>query len=605
MTPREPTATPLRRRPPLALAWLAALVGGASVLRALLTQNAIGDHAGCADCLVGPVLAHDAWLVAAAWAALALAAWLGRGLPRIAAVGFALAIALVMAVDLAILVTLNMRLYLFDVFKFGMETAALTGFLGALLRSSGGVWLLATLAALLLAFASLRPRPRAPRLAAGLLVLSMLALAAGAIARRHDIAYINAGAIANVVELHFAQGGNRPYSEAFVRALATRPEPAGTLQCAPGQARRPDIIVLAVESLSNYQSALFGGPLDLTPALDAIARDNTWFTGFHANGFSTDAGLIALLTGEFPIPAVGRYRSIDAFTGFDDPTRSVAVPLAAAGYSVNFFTSGDLGFLDKAPWLEALGFDHWEGAEHPAYEGWPRYGFSAAEDRALYQRLLGWMDGSEAQSPWFAFVLTVQSHPPFVDHGSGRLDEAAVFAAVDREIGRFHDELRARGFFEHGLLLITGDHRSMTPLHPDERVRHGDRAFARVPLIVVGDSALSRGRIDAPFQQTDLLPSLADLTADESCRRADQGWFLRAAPEPPQRIVHARGDARNRIDFYVGESSSALILDGDASRWIGTRPADWQTIEDRIHRDRLRRGVLDSDIAELIRLLGR
>jgi lipoteichoic acid synthase len=597
-------SVPSRRRPALFAVWLAGLLLATCVMRAWRTQFALGDSAGCADCLFWPVLGHDAWLLALAWAALALSlAVTHRGI-RFAAAGLALAIQWLMAVDLAILTTLNMRLYLFDVFKFGMEAQALQGFLGALLRSSGGVWLMLAVLGLLSCFGVLLPGAPHRRAAKGLAAAALLAMVAAFVSRAHDPAYINADSLLNVVELHLAQGGNAPYSPGFVRALATRPSDVPTT-CSAGQSRNPDIIVLAVESLSSYQSAHFGGPLDLTPRIDAIAAANSWFTRFHANGFSTDAGLIAMLTGRAPVPAIGRYRSLDAFAGFDDPAQSVVAPLKAAGYQVNFFTSGDLGFLEKAPWLQSLGFDHWEGAEHPFYAGWPRGGFSAAEDRALYLRLLDWMQGPEAERPWFAFVLTVQSHPPFVDKDSGKLDEAAVFSAIDAEVGRFHDELAARGFFEHGLLLITGDHRSMTPLHPDERAQHGDAAFARVPMIVVGDSGLPRGAIDTPLSHTDLLPSLADLVGRESCRRADQGLFLREDVVAPAWILHARGDARNRIDVYAERGSSALILDGDDSRWIGDRPPQWQAIEDDIHRDRIRRGELDSDIEALIEILGR
>jgi lipoteichoic acid synthase len=597
-------SAPPRRRPTLLAAWLAALLLATCVMRAWRTQFALGDSAGCTDCLFWPVLGHDAWLLAVAWATLALSLASAQRGVQLAAALVALAIQWLMAVDLAILTTLNMRLYLFDVFKFGMEAQALQGFLGALLRSSGGVWLVLAVLALLSSFAVLLPGAADRRAAAGLAVAALFATIAAFVSRAHDPAYINADSLLNVVELHLAQGGNAPYSPDFVRALATRPAEVPTT-CSPAQARRPDIIVLAVESLSSYQSAHFGGPLDLTPRIDAIAAANTWFTRFHANGFSTDAGLIAMLTGRAPVPAIGRYRSLDAFAGFDDPAHSVVAPLEAAGYRTHFFTSGDLGFLDKAPWLESLGFDHWEGAEHPFYAGWPRGGFSAAEDRALYLRLLDWMQGPEARRPWFAFVLTVQSHPPFVDKDSGKLDEAAVFGAIDAEVGRFHDELAARGFFEHGLLLITGDHRSMTPLHPEERARHGDAAFARVPMIVVGNAGLPHGAIDAPFSHTDLLPSLADLVGSTSCRRADQGLFLRGDVVAPSWILHARGDARNRIDVYAGGRASALILDGDDSRWIGNRPPQWQAIEDEIHRDRIRRGELDSDIEALIEILGR
>ena len=69
-------------------------------------------------------------------------------------------------------------------------------------------------------------------------------------------------------------------------------------------------------------------------------------------------------------------------------------------------------------------------------------------------------------------------------------------------------------------------------------------------------------------------------------------------------MLHARGDARNRVDVYFGEGRGALLLRGDHSEWIGDRPPQWQAIADGIHRDRIERGVLDSDIEELIRILG-
>jgi phosphoglycerol transferase MdoB-like AlkP superfamily enzyme len=598
----DPTATP--RRPPWGLLWLAAVLLAASLVRAWLVTAGLAGSAGCEYCRVAPVLGHDAVLLAAAWGGLALAALASSAWLRALFVFPALLAMLVMAADVAVFTTLGMRLYVFDVLKFGMEGAAFGGFVAALLRSSGAAWLVVATLALLGGFAALWPAPPSARWARNFGVAAAFAALVAGATRLSDPAFINADGFLNVVELHYAQSVNTPYSPAFVEALARR-DASIPQQCRPGQQRRPDVIVLAVESLSSYQSALLGGPLDLMPELDAVARANTWFTHFHANGFSTDAGLIALLTGRPPVPAVGRYRSTDAFAGFDDPARSVAVPLHDAGYEAAFFTTGDLGFLDKKPWLARLGFDHVEGAEAPFYEGWPRFGFNAAEDRALYLRLFDWMDKRDAARPFFAFALTVQSHPPFVDPKTGLLDEPVVFRAVDREIGRFVRELDARGFFAHGVLLVTGDHRSMTPLHAAERKQHGTLAFARVPLVVVGASGLPRGAVDAPFQQTDLLPSLADLAGAQACTRLDQGRFLRADPQPPSWVLHARGDARNRVDVHFGDRHGALLLRGDDSEWIGDRPPQWQAIADGIHRDRIERGALDSDIQELIRILGK
>lgn len=602
----KPSIAPTRpaRVPHLGLIWLALVLVISSALRAWLTATGLGASTECGYCLAGPVLGHDAWLLALGWGLLAIAASVQRPWLRTLLVLPVLALMLLMAADVAVLTTLDVRLYLLDVFKFGMEGAAVAGFMAALLRSSGAPWLVLAVLGLLLSFTALRPQPASRRLGRALGGCALGAVLAALLTRALDPAYIYAEAYLNLFELHFAQSVNAPYSPGFVRELAARKSEL-PLTCAAAQQRHPDVIVLAVESLSNYQSALHGGPLALTPELDAIARSNTWFSRFHANGFTTDEGLIALLTGRAPIPAIGRYRSLDAFAGFDDPRHSIAATLHSAGYSVNFFTTGDLGFLDKGPWLKALGFDHWEGAEQPFYEGWPRGGFNAAEDRALYLRLLDWIGNRDDSKPFLAFALTVQSHPPFINPETRRFDEPAVIQSIDREVGRFERELRARGFFEHGLLLITGDHRSMTPLHPEERAAHGDVAFALVPMVVVGKSGLPPGRVDLPFQQTDLLPSLADLVDDKVCTRADQGRFLRADPKPPEWILHARGDARSRVDVYFGDQRGALVLAGDDSHWVGTQPPQWRAIADEVHRDRIRRGALESDIEGLIEILGR
>jgi lipoteichoic acid synthase len=589
---------------PWGVLWLAFVLLALALLRGRLVDLSLAESAACVRCLSTPVLGHDAWLLAPAWALLAAAAWSARRVWRVLLVVPVLLLLLLMTADVAILTTLGMRLYLLDVFKFGAEGAALGDFVAALLRSSGAGWLLVALAGLIACGAALLPARRAPRLAAGLALAALAGLAFAAVTRVADPAYIMAESYLNLVELQRAQTVNRPYGESFVRALAARRTAPGRT-CAAGQQRRPDIILLAVESLSSYQSALHGGPFDYTPALDALARRHSWFSRFHANGFTTDHGLIALLAAELPVPAIGRYRSLEAFAGFGDRDTSVLAPLRAAGYETAFFTTGDLGFLDKAPWLEALGFEHWEGAEHPFYQGWPRFGFNAAEDRALYLRLLEFLQRRDPARPFFAAALTVQSHPPFVDRASGKLDEAAVFRAVDAQIGRFAAELEQRGYFERGILLVTGDHRSMTPLHPAERRQYGTRAFARVPMVAIGATGLPRGRIDLPFQQTDLRASLADLVAAQACFTAGEGRFLRADPQPPAWIAHVRGDARSRIDFYLGAQEGALILKGDDSEWIGARPEGWQAIADGIHRDRLQRGALDSDIKALIEILAR
>src|SRR5690606_10433986 len=141
------------------------------------------------------------------------------------------------------------------------------------------------------------------------------------------------------------------------------------------------------------------------------------------------------------------------------------------GYETAFFTGGSLGFLGKDRWTRAIGFDLAEGGESEHYADLPRGQFGSPPDAALLERFIGWLDQRQSGRPLFAGMLTVHTHPPFAVPGSGRLDEQAAFRHVDQLVAEFHSELERRGFFDNGLLIISGDHRSMTPLKPGERER--------------------------------------------------------------------------------------------------------------------------------------
>jgi hypothetical protein len=68
--------------------------------------------------------------------------------------------------------------------------------------------------------------------------------------------------------------------------------------------------------------------------------------------------------------------------------------------------------------------------------------------------------------------------------------------------------LKRRGFFDNGLLIITGDHRKMLPVSAPERERYGESAKARVPLLIIGAGARKGEVDDRLFQQADLLRML-------------------------------------------------------------------------------------------------
>ncbi|MFT3792214.1 MAG: LTA synthase family protein [Rudaea sp.] len=570
-----------------------------SVLRGFALVGIATGLTDCPWCMGATAIQQDASLLALLLAFTGLSLLTARYWLQLPWLLLSALLLLAYALDAVLLKTLVQHLYWLDVVKFGKELDAIGRFGNVLLASSTGkLMLVGAAAGIAVLVLALLPRPRRPRLALACLVAAGACFLVG-LWSPMTMKYINYPLLQNFIAANLADSVDRHYSTAYADALRKEYAPPAPV-CVAGRGLRPNVIVIAVESLSMYHSKLFGGVNDDTPRLDAIAQQNTWFPDFIANGFTTDSGLIAMITGKPPVPTLGRYQSAEAFAGFESPQGALPDIVRAHGYTTHFFTTGDLGFLDKSTWLKGLGFDSWEGAEQPFYIGWKRRHFNAAEDKALYQRFLQWLDTHQDATPWLAFILTVSTHPPFVNPENESLDETGAFRYADKQIGMLYDELAKRDFFRNGVLMISGDHRSMTPLSATELARFGDSALARTPFVVATQLPVAKGAVAGKFQQADIVPSIAELLGDRACRKIDQGTFLSQPPQPAQYVAHARGDRRNQIDIYFDGKQAELVLAGDQSDWIGPKPDNWKQIMDGIALDRIGRGSADENFLDLM-----
>ena len=553
------------RRPHIPWAVLAAVLALAlSGLRAWHLENVIGGYTSCHGCYALPALAHDGWLLAVVFALLAACAFTVRRALRALFAVAAAALVVMLAVDLELLHLFNQRFYLGDLLHFSNDRAAGWSVVRAQFFSAGGYVYALFAAAIVVIVGGLVVGAR--RSTGEAIVLATLALAAALFSAwgpGKALRSVHGSYVANVIEANRPPGREQPFSQAFARheeqLAATLPK-----TCTAELAMPRNVVLVIVESLSAYQSALLGGPRDWLPRLDAVSRENHYFTQFYANGFTTDGGEIALLTGRPPlIPAGQEWYLRKEFGQGPDTVPGVA---HRAGAKTYYFTATDLSFLDRGKWLHQLGFDGVEGSESPFYEGMPRMQFGAAVDAQLFARFENWLDTRKELGRFVAVLLTDSTHPPYIDPRTGAIDPPGSFGYVDEQLAAFEERLRRRGFLDDGILLITGDHRSMTPLLGEEYRRFGERAFARVPLIVAGAVDLP-AVVDTPFQQSDLPASLAQLYGLESCRSPFTGAFLGAGLAPPRYVVHARGDDRDRVDVYTADAVASYRQRGDASGW--------------------------------------
>ena len=544
-------------------------------LRVHAVRDTFAAYAGCRTCLDHAVLMSD--LASASTLLLASAVgWFtrSRALKACAAIVI-IGLLLLYTADLAVFLIFNYRLKVADVFRYGGDTGAAWTVVVPFLQERRGALLLLGFALAALGWSLWTTlAPQRARVAWVQVTLGLAALAIGSSASTPP--FIGTEAYLNVISVNRSSGVDTPYSSAFKEQLAAEPELARQCTGPRPVSKLKSVILLVVESLSAHHSRLLGGPDDDTPQLDVLAAQNTYFEHFHANGFTTDGGLIALLAGRVPLPAVGRYRSTHAYQGYEASWDADFLQrLQQAGYTTQFLTTGNLGFLEKGSWLKGLGFQHIEGSEHPFYAGRPRGSFDDASDRALYDRYLQWWDREKTTEQVFSVLLTVSTHPPFHIPGTDIQGEDAAFRWADEQIAYLVEQLRARHYFEHGVLMITGDHRSMTVMKPDESSRFGIGAVSRIPAIVIGPSGLPAGSISGQWQQTDLQAGMLDLAGLRSCTDLLHGRLFGPDATPASLVIHAQGVQRDRLlAWSTGNAAPFQIqLDGDATHWIDGEPS--------------------------------
>lgn len=547
-----------------------ALLWWAFIDRAAYINRTFGANINCGDCLTYPLLLHDLLYLASLLALLILSFRLHWCFCYLILRTLAVAGIIVYVADIAVMNEFFTRLRLGDVRIYSEQlpvvwqhiqnTGALAGY--------GGLLLL--LVALTLMLVVLPPTGRISRRTAALMLLLPAAgTVAGAILT--PTSYVHDWALRNVMAANFNTGVAVPYSDQL-RQKVLNPETENLAQCQPGEGRAPDIVLLILESWSPYQSRLWSGLNDWTPNLDELAQQHSWYSRVHAGGFTTNEGLISILTGlEYIAPVKSFFHLMPFESAWETPEKLPAMLRRHQDYRSAFLTSGNLDFSGKRKWLQSLEFDMLEGHDYAGYKGQSRLHFDAVPDEVLYQRSLEYIDRNRnGKQPLFVTIENVSTHHPYIHPITGERSAEAVFRYMDKTATDFYFELREAGFFDNGLMIIISDHRAMVPIPAEEAEALGQSAASLIPAIIIGGPQPA-GEIDTPFHQSDLLPSLEALVADEYCQPGPHRNLFRPEATEPRCLFHARGDNRSRLDVFCPSGNAVVALKGDDTELVKSR----------------------------------
>ncbi|MCY4645130.1 MAG: sulfatase-like hydrolase/transferase [Bacteriovoracales bacterium] len=288
-------------------------------------------------------------------------------------------------------------------------------------------------------------------------------------------------------------------------------------------AKKPNVIVFVMESLTAHRMEVFGNPTGATPFMDETAKKGMLFTNFYTPSESTARGIFALITS---VPDVNRAGSssrnpliVEQNTAFN----------AFAGYEKYFFIGG------SANWGNIRGIlkNNIEGLrlfEEGMYDS-PRVDVWGLSDYHLFSEAFEIL--SKAKSPFIAVIQSSGFHRPYTipeDRGEfevvsdpkidikkwgwSSLEEYNSMRFTDYAFGEFMKRFQKSPFSQNTLTALLGDHglrdsgsNNLTPT----QIKFATERF-HVPLIFHWPSYLGPRLNKTVASQVDVLPTLAAMT---------------------------------------------------------------------------------------------
>ncbi len=302
-----------------------------------------------------------------------------------------------------------------------------------------------------------------------------------------------------------------PIDQEWPGTLTGRPSvPEGSV----GRVR--NVILVQVESLDPWVVEHEVRGRAVMPHLWALARTARVYPNFfaqHSGGGSSDAEL-ALHLGVLPLAT---------HSGMFSADWAVARPLPAIvgkrGWSTAVFHANRAGYFNRNVIYPQLAFERFfsEGDFTGSASGWQ------AIDADFMRQTLHFVDSME--DPFFASLITLQSHGPFRHHGpqptvdpgpeASRLemDYLQCMHEVDQSIGVLIDWLDRSGHQHDTAVVLFGDHlsRARGPVPPGPE---------NIPLMVMAPS-LEPGKDLRVGTHLDLGPTVLDLLG----LAAPEGWL--------------------------------------------------------------------------------
>lgn len=261
--------------------------------------------------------------------------------------------------------------------------------------------------------------------------------------------------------------------------------------------RRPDIIIILLESCGGIFTEDIGKRSDIMPHFNRLTKEGVYFANFYANSYRTDRGTLCTWSGypSFPRSSLMKMPAKARFLP------GIAKSLRTEGYHTSYLYGGDINFTNMRSYLVTTGFEqlHWMKDYSVAEQNTSEWG---VRDDITFKTLLEMT--TQTESPYLIGYSTLSSHEPW-DVPTHRLDDKILnaFNYLDECISRFISDIRKTPQWQNLLVIMLPDH-GFSYLGVGEEHEEHDH----VPMLWLGGAIKEPRRINQICNQTDLPATL-------------------------------------------------------------------------------------------------
>lgn len=263
--------------------------------------------------------------------------------------------------------------------------------------------------------------------------------------------------------------------------------------------KRPNILIIQLESFTGNFIEALGGEPDVTPNLERYIKEGVFFTRCYANSFRSDRGTVCNFSGYLGLPTT----SVMKIPAKSQTLASIANSLSKAGYATDFLYGGDIDFTNMQSYFRGTGYQDITSDKDFSLKEQHTHAWGVNDDitfEYLYNVIKDRKD-----VPWHTGFFTLSSHDPFIVPYH-RLDNKITnaIAYTDDCLGKFLDKLKQTPAWENLLIICIPDHGYCYP----KTVSKHDPVFFHIPMLWLGGAVKQPMQIDKIVNQADMAATL-------------------------------------------------------------------------------------------------